>query len=88
MTDLLIKLCIRNKEDVNNEEVREKYGLLSSITGIIVNILLSAFKIVIGILANSMSIIPSPPSALANSSTSLTPKSPTVSPVSTPSKAV
>ena len=57
MTDLLIKLCIRNKEDVNNEEVREKYGLLSSITGIIVNILLSAFKIVIGILANSMSII-------------------------------
>lgn len=57
MTDLLIKLCIRNKDDVNNEKVREKYGLLSSITGIVVNILLSIFKIVIGILAHSMSII-------------------------------
>lgn len=57
MTDLLIKLCIRNKDDVNNEKVREKYGLLSSITGIVVNILLSIFKIIIGILANSMSII-------------------------------
>lgn len=57
MTDLLIKLFIRKKEDVNDKEVREKYGLLSSVTGIIVNVLLSVFKIVIGILANSMSII-------------------------------
>lgn len=57
MTELLIKLCIRDENNVNNEEVREKYGLLSSITGIIVNILLSVFKIIIGILAHSMSII-------------------------------
>lgn len=57
MTDFLIKLCIHDKGNVNNEEVREQYGLLSSITGIVVNVLLSAFKLVIGVLSHSMSII-------------------------------
>ena len=57
MTNLLIKLFIKNKDDVENQEVRGKYAMLSSITGIIVNVLLSAFKIIIGVIANSMSII-------------------------------
>ena len=57
MTDLLIKIFIKDKENVENMEVRGKYALLSSITGIIVNVLLSVFKLIIGIFANSMSII-------------------------------
>ena len=57
MTKLLIKLFIKDKDNVKNVEVREKYGLLSSTTGIIVNILLSIFKIIIGVFANSMAII-------------------------------
>ena len=57
MTNLLIKLFIKNKDDVENQEVRGKYAMLSSITGIIVNVLLSIFKIIIGAIANSMSII-------------------------------
>ena len=56
MTNLLIKLFIKNN-DVNNLEVREKYGMLSSITGVVVNILLSIVKLIIGIIANSISII-------------------------------
>ena len=56
MTNLLIKLFIKNK-DTENPETRAKYGMLSSITGIIVNILLSIVKLVIGIFANSISII-------------------------------
>ncbi len=56
MTNLLIKLFIKDK-DVNNTETRGKYGMLSSITGILVNILLSIVKLVIGIIANSISII-------------------------------
>ena len=56
MTDLLIKLFIKDK-DVNNLEVREKYGMLSSITGVAVNILLSIVKLIIGIIASSISII-------------------------------
>lgn len=57
MTDLLIKLFIKDNKDVKNNSVRGKYAMLSSITGIVVNILLSLFKLIIGILANSMSII-------------------------------
>lgn len=57
MTNLLIKLFIKDKEDVKNNKVRGKYAMLSSITGIIVNILLSIFKLVLGIFTNSMSII-------------------------------
>ncbi len=57
MTNLLIKLFIKNKDDVQNQEVRGKYAMLSSITGIVVNILLSVFKLIIGVIANSMSII-------------------------------
>ena len=57
MTNFLIKLFIKDKDNVQDREVREKYGMLSSITGIIVNILLSVFKLIIGVLAGSMSII-------------------------------
>ena len=57
MTNFLVKLFIKDKDNVENQEVRGKYAMLSSITGIIVNVLLSVFKLIIGIVANSMSII-------------------------------
>ena len=56
MTKLLIKLFVKSN-DVKDLKVRNKYAMLSSITGIIVNILLSIFKLVIGVFANSMAII-------------------------------
>lgn len=56
MTKLLIKLFVKSN-DVKDLKVRNKYAMLSSITGIIVNILLSIFKFVVGMIANSMSII-------------------------------
>lgn len=57
MTKFLIKLFIKDKDNTKNQEVRGKYAMLSSITGIVVNILLSLFKLIIGIFANSISII-------------------------------
>ena len=57
MTGLLIKMFVKDKDNVENQEVRGKYAMLSSITGIVVNVLLSVFKLIIGIFANSMSII-------------------------------
>ena len=57
MTNFLINLFIKDKENVQDRNVREKYGMLSSITGVIVNILLSVFKLIIGVIASSMSII-------------------------------
>ena len=56
MTDLLINLFIKDK-NVKDTKVRTKYGTLSSVTGIIVNFILSIVKVVIGIISNSMSII-------------------------------
>lgn len=52
MTKLLEKLFI-NK---NKKNIREQYGVLSGIVGIIVNILLSFLKITIGSLSGSISI--------------------------------
>ena len=57
MTDLLIKIFVKNYEDVKNVKVREKYGVLSSVVGIVCNILLFGVKFLIGSLANSISII-------------------------------
>ena len=56
MTKLLIKLFVKSN-DVKDLKVRNKYAMLSSITGIIVNILLSIFKFIVGLISNSMSII-------------------------------
>lgn len=56
MTNLLIKLFIKDN-DISNLETRGKYGILSSATGIVVNILLSIVKMVIGVIAGSISII-------------------------------
>lgn len=57
MTDLLIKLFVRNKDDVQNQQVRSNYATLSGVTGIIANFLLFVGKLTIGILSASVSII-------------------------------
>ena len=56
MTNFLIKLFIKDK-NVKDPKVRTKYGTLSSLTGIVVNFILSITKVAIGIISNSMSII-------------------------------
>lgn len=57
MVKLLRKLFIKNYNDVGNPLVREKHGILASIGGILMNILLFAIKLTIGVLSFSMSII-------------------------------
>ena len=57
MTSLLIKLFIGKNADVTSSKVREKYGLLASVTGIVCNILLSVLKVAVGIMFSAVSII-------------------------------
>ncbi len=57
MTNLLIKLFIKDSENTSSESVRIKYGMLSGITGILLNIVLSVFKMIFGALTKSVSII-------------------------------
>lgn len=56
MTEILLKVFIKDSDDTKNPDVREKYGMLGSIVGIVVNILLSIGKYIIGVLTKSISI--------------------------------
>ncbi len=56
LTNLLIKLFIKDYNNVTNDKVRQKYGLLSSITGIVCNVLLCILKFLAGTLSGSISI--------------------------------
>lgn len=57
MTKFLVKLFIKDYQNVSDNKVRERYGKLGSYTGIIFNIVLFATKLIGGILALSIAII-------------------------------
>ncbi len=57
MTDLLIKLFVKNSNDLSDNSVRERYGTFSSIVGIILNALLATMKMVVGIISGSLAIL-------------------------------
>ncbi len=56
MHTILVKLFIRDSENTNNIKVREAYGTLGSITGIVVNLILAAAKYFAGIVSGSISV--------------------------------
>lgn len=57
MTKLLVKLFIKNSEDVNNGTVRLKYGTLGGAVGILCNLFLCTLKITVGFMTASISIV-------------------------------
>lgn len=57
MTDLLIKIFVKDHSNHNDSSVREKYGIFSSIVGIITNIILAGIKLLAGVLSSSIAII-------------------------------
>lgn len=57
MTSLLTRLFIKNPENVKDNATREQYGSLSGVVGIICNLILCIFKITVGALTHSISII-------------------------------
>lgn len=57
MTDLLVKHFIKDYNNTENIKVRERYGTLSSVVGIVCNILLFGAKYIMGSLSNSISVI-------------------------------
>ena len=57
MGNLLAKIFIKNYKEIDNPEVRHKYGTLGSIVGILVNLLLFIFKFISGLLSASVAII-------------------------------
>lgn len=56
MSNILIRLFIKDYKNTKNATVREKYGYLGSIIGIIINMILALSKYLIGTLTNSIAI--------------------------------
>jgi cation diffusion facilitator family transporter len=57
MTNLLVKFFVKNYDNTENIKVRTAYGVLTSVVGIICNILLFSIKLTIGLVINSISVL-------------------------------
>lgn len=57
MNNFLIKHFIKNYNDTENSCVRDKYGKLSGIVGIVINVILCISKILTGIIFGSIAIL-------------------------------
>ncbi len=56
MSRLLIRLFIKDYQSTGSPKVRARYGMLSGAIGIVLNVILSAVKLLIGTTANSVAI--------------------------------
>lgn len=57
MIKFLVRKCIKDYNNVENPKVREKYGILGGILGILCNIVLFFIKFIIGLFIKSSSIV-------------------------------
>ena len=57
MTEVLIRLFVKNKDEVKDTSVRQQYGIMASITGIVVNVLVCLGELLIGFLIGSIAMI-------------------------------
>ena len=57
MIKLLLKWFVKDYENVDDKDVRTRYGVLGGILGIICNLFLFAVKLFSGIFMNSIAII-------------------------------
>ncbi len=71
MTNLLLRLFVRDHKNTDDPNVRGAYGRLAGIVGIICNLLLCAGKLAVGILSGSVSITADAVNNLSDASSSL-----------------
>ena len=57
MTELLIKLFVKDNKNTSDNKVRGKYGTFSSIVGICINFILAGIKFLAGFISGSVAII-------------------------------
>lgn len=71
MTELLLKLFVKDYQEAEQPAVRASIGRLAGIVGIVCNSLLFLFKLIAGLLAGSVSIIADAVNNLSDASSSL-----------------
>lgn len=57
MISLIIKKFVPNYNDVSNPEVRERYGMVGGLVGMVCNLLLFVLKLLVGLMAGSIAVI-------------------------------
>lgn len=71
MTNLIVRLFIRDYRNTGHYKVREQYGKLAGITGIITNLLLFAMKMTVGVLFHSIAMAADALNNLSDSASSI-----------------
>ena len=56
MTDLLVRLFIKDYKNTSDPHVRQQYGMLGSGTGIVLNLILFATKFFAGLMTGSVAV--------------------------------
>ena len=71
MTELLLRLFVKDRENTENPKVRGAYGKLAGIVGIVCNLLLFAGKLLAGLLSGSVAVSADAVNNLSDASSSL-----------------
>jgi cation diffusion facilitator family transporter len=71
LTKLLIRLFVKDYKNTRSAAVRERYGMLAGVTGVVTNFLLFAFKITVGLVFGSIAITADAVNNLSDSGASL-----------------
>lgn len=71
MTGLLVRLFVKNHDQVDDPKVRGAYGTMAGLVGIVCNLLLFAAKLLIGTISGSVSITADAVNNLSDASSSI-----------------
>lgn len=71
MVKLLARLCIKNHSDYRDLKVRKAYGMLCSVLGIVLNLCLTAAKLIAGTLSGSVAVTADALNNLSDAASSL-----------------
>ncbi len=71
MTGLLVRLFIKDPENTQSSAVRSAYGRLCGVVGVVCNILLFGFKLLVGLLCGSVAITADAVNNLSDASSSV-----------------
>lgn len=56
ISNFLVKMFIKNSDDIKNPKVRNAYGSLAGIVGIVINVILFSIKFIVGLAVGSIAI--------------------------------
>ena len=71
MSNLLVRLFIKDYQNTQDARVRERYGKLSGIVGIITNLLLFVIKVSVGLFFGSIAVVADAINNLSDSASSV-----------------